>query len=250
MTEEEEKSLLKPNERIDDLQRNHLRIIQNPERFSFGLDAVLLAGYAQALPGERVLDLGTGTGIIPLLLSARTRAGHFTALEIQSESADMARRSVLLNGLQDRIAVLEGDVKEADALLAPASYDVVVANPPYMPAGRGQVNPLDSKAIARHELLCTFADIARVTERLLKPGGHFYLVHRTFRLPELMATLRERHLEPKRMRLVYPSLERGSDLVLLACVRGGRPELMVERPLVIWDSPGVYTREIRELYGF
>ena len=225
-------------------------IIQNPELFSFGMDAVLLSGYARAQSGDRVLDLGTGTGIIPILMSARTQAEHFIALEIQSGSADMARRSVRLNHLEDRIAVVEGDVREAGAYWASASYDVITSNPPYMPAGSGLVNPADAKAIARHEILCTFEDIAKAAQRLLKIGGHCYLVHRSFRLAQIMTCLQEYDLEPKRLRLVYPYVDRDPDLFLIDAVRGGRPGLAAEKPLIIWRRPGIYTDEIRELYGF
>lgn len=250
MTAEERTGLLKQNERIDDLQRSHLRIIQNPDRFPFGMDAVLLSGFARAGEGSLVMDLGTGTGIIPILMTAKTKASHYTALEIQHESADMARRSVLLNGLEDRIDIVEGDLREADVQFAPASYDVVTCNPPYMIRQHGLVNPGDARAIARHEILCSFGDVARVTEKLLRPGGHFYLVHRPFRLAEIMVTLCAHHLEPKRMRLVYPFADREPNMVLIECVRGARPRMTVEKPLVVYQAPGQYTEEIREIYGY
>lgn len=250
MSAEERTDLLKQNERIDDLQRSHLRIIQDPERFQFGMDAVLLSGFARAGEGSRVMDLGTGTGIIPILMTAKTKASHYTALEIQHESADMARRSVLLNGLEDRIDIVEGDLREADVQFAPASYDVVTCNPPYMIRQHGLVNPGDARAIARHEILCSFGDVARVTEKLLRPGGHFYLVHRPFRLAEIMVTLCAHHLEPKRMRLVYPFADREPNMVLIECIRGARPRMSVEKPLVVYQAPGEYTEEIREIYGY
>ena len=183
-------NLLKSGERIDDLQRNGLKIIQDPGRFCFGMDAVLLSGFASAgiRQGMRVLDLGTGTGIIPLLLSAKTQAESLCGLEIQADSADMARRSVAMNHLEDRISVIQGDIKEADKLFAAASFDVVTSNPPYMIGQHGLTNPEAPKAIARHEVLCTFEDIAAQTARLLAPGGSFYLVHRPFRLAELIVT--------------------------------------------------------------
>lgn len=236
-------------ERIDDLQRNGLKIIQNPERFCFGMDAVLLSGYVTDTAGQ-YLDLGTGNGIIPLLLSAKTRADHLTGLEIQDESADLAERSVKLNGLEEKIAIVRGDIKEADKLFAPSSFDVITSNPPYMIGAHGLTNPDAPKAIARHEVLCTFEDIARVTERLLKPGGHFYLVHRPFRLAELMVTLSNHHLEPKRMRLVHPFADREPNMVLLDCVRGARPRITVEKPLIIYKEPGVYADEIYDVYGY
>ena len=171
-------------ERIDDLQRNNLRIIQNEEKFCFGMDAVLLSGFAKVKPGERVLDMGTGTGIIPILLSAKTEAEHLTALEIQEESADMARRSVTLNNLQEKIRVVTGDIKEASNLFGKAVFDVVTSNPPYMNDQHGLKNPDLPKAIARHEVLCSLEDVVREASAVLKPNGRFYMVHRPFRLAE------------------------------------------------------------------
>ena len=249
-------ALCLPGEKIDDLQRSGLRIIQDPARFCFGMDAVLLTGFVQegiagrTLAREDLLDLGTGTGIIPILMSAKSDCRFLTGLEIQPDSADMAARSVKLNGLEDRVRIIQGDIKEADALFAPASFGVITCNPPYMIRSHGLQNPDSPKAIARHEVLCSFEDVARATERLLKPGGHFYLVHRPFRLAEIMTTLRDHGLEPKRMRLVYPYVDREPNMVLLDCVRGGRPRLTVERPLIVYKEPGVYTEEIYEVYGY
>ena len=280
---------LRPGERIDDLQRGRpapqeqtdilqktgagqendssppqcgLRIIQDPSRFCFGMDAVLLSAYVQMKKARRGLDLGTGNGIIPILLSDRTDCRHLTGLEIQSASADLAVRSVALNGLQDRISIVEGDMKEADRIFAAASFDFITCNPPYRTVGSGRVtgsspaaegskgNPedLDPRAIARHELLCTFDDVARAAARLLRPGGHFYLVHRPLRLPELITTLCGRGLEPKRMRLVYPYIDQAPNMVLLDCVRGGGPELRVEPPLIVYEKDGSYTPELMQIY--
>ncbi|MDO4285489.1 MAG: tRNA1(Val) (adenine(37)-N6)-methyltransferase [Eubacteriales bacterium] len=245
-----EEAFLRDGERLDDLQRNGFRIIQNPARFCFGMDAVLLSGYAAARAGAQVLDLGTGTGIIPILMAAKTQAAHLTGLEIQPESADMARRSVQLNGLGEKISIIEGDIREADTLFGAASFDVITSNPPYMTGGHGLTNPQEAKAIARHEVLCSFEDIARVTQRLLKTGGHFYLVHRPFRLAEIIASLCAHGLEPKRMRMVYPYADQEPNMVLLDCVRGARPRLRVEKPLIVYEKPGVYMPEIYEVYGY
>ncbi len=241
---------LRSGERLDDLQRNHLKIIQNPEKFCFGMDAVLLSGFAKVKPGEKVLDLGTGTGIIPLLLSAKTKAGHLTGLEIQPESADMARRSVALNGLEDRIDIVEGDIKEASALFGMAGFDVVTCNPPYMIGQHGLRNPDTPKAVARHEVLCTFEDVAREAARLLRPGGKFYLVHRPFRLAEIIGILLSHKLEPKRMKLVHPFLDKEPNMVLIEASRGGNSRMTVEPPLIVYEKPGVYTPEIYEIYGY
>lgn len=238
------------NERLDELQRNGYRIIQNPEKFCFGMDAVLLSGFVAAKEGDKVLDLGTGTGIIPILMEAKTQASHLTGLEVQKESADMARRSVALNHLEEKIDIVTGDIKEACALFAAASFDVVTCNPPYMIGQHGLVNPEGPKAIARHEILCTFDDVAKAAAKLLKPGGHFYLVHRPFRLAEIMTTLSEYKLEPKRMQLVYPYIDKEPNMVLLEAVRGGRPRMQIEKPLIVYREPGVYMPEIYDIYGY
>lgn len=242
--------MLKPNERVDDLQRNHYRIIQDPERFCFGMDAVLLSGFARAKEGDRVIDLGTGTGIIPILMEAKTEASSFVGLEIQPESADMASRSVLLNHLEEKIQIVTGDIKEAGSIFGAASFDVVTSNPPYMTEHHGLTNEKSPKAIARHELLCSLEDVISQASRLLKPGGNFFMVHRPFRLADIMVLLREYHLEPKRMRLVYPFADKEPNMVLLEANRGGRPRLTVEKPLVVYKQPGVYTDEIYDIYGY
>lgn len=242
--------LLKEQERIDELQRNGYKIIQNPEKFCFGMDAVLLSGFVRAKEGAQILDLGTGTGIIPLLLAAKTKAAHLSALEIQPESADMARRSVALNGLEKKIAIIEGDIKEADKLFGAASFDVITCNPPYMIGRHGLQNPDAPKAIARHEILCTLEDVIRVTARLLKPGGNFFMVHRPFRLAEIITLLVRYRLEPKRMQLVYPYVDKEPNMVLLEANRGGKSRMTVEKPLIVYESRGVYTREIYDIYGY
>lgn len=241
---------IKETERIDELQRNGYRIIQDPGRFCFGMDAVLLSGFAKAGKQDKVLDIGTGTGIIPILMEAKTEARDFTALEIQEESADMAARSVRLNGLEDRIRVVTGDIRKADQLFAPSYFDVITCNPPYMIAKHGLVNPEGPKAIARHEVTCTLEDVIGQAARLLKPGGSFYMVHRPFRLAEIISGLVARKLEPKRMQLVYPYVDKEPNMVLLQAVRGGKSRMEVEKPLILFDSPGVYTQQIREDYGF
>ncbi|MCM1551987.1 MAG: tRNA1(Val) (adenine(37)-N6)-methyltransferase [Butyrivibrio sp.] len=241
---------LKDNERIDDLQRNGYRIIQNPEKFCFGMDAVLLTGFAHAGQRDRLLDLGTGTGIIPILMQAKYQPAHLTGLEIQEESADMARRSVALNGLSDTIDIVTGDIREAGSQMKSASFDCITCNPPYMIDRHGLTNPEAPKAIARHEILCTLEDVVSAAARLLKPGGHFFMVHRPFRLAEIMTRLSQHGLEPKRMRLVYPYIDKEPNMVLLEAVRGGKPRMTVEKPLIIFESAGVYTEEIRRDYGF
>lgn len=242
--------VLKENERIDDLERNGYHIIQDTKRFCFGMDAVLLSGFARVKEGAHVLDLGTGTGIIPILLEAKTKAEHLTGLEIQEDSADMARRSVLLNGLEDKIDIVTGDIKEAESLFDAASFDVITCNPPYMIGKHGITNEGDAKAIARHEILCTLEDIVSRAAKLLKPGGNFFMVHRPFRLAEIMAVLQAYKLEPKRMQLVYPFVDKEPNMVLIEANRGGKPRLTVEKPLIVYKEPGVYMPDIYEIYGY
>lgn len=238
------------NERIDDLQINGRRIIQSPDRFCFGMDAVLLSGFAKVKKGESVLDLGTGTGILPILLDAKTEGGHFTGLEIQPESADMARRSVILNNRQDKIDIVTGDIKNALNIFGAASFDVIVTNPPYMNQNHGITNPESPKAIARHELLCSLEDVIRQTRSLLKVNGRMYMVHRPFRLPDIMELMNECGIEPKKMRFAHPYVDREPSMVLIEGVRGGNRRLTVEKPLVIYDGPGEYSEEIKRDYGF
>ncbi len=241
---------LKENERLDSLQRNGYQIIQNPEKFCFGMDAVLLSGFAKAKEGDRVLDMGTGTGIIPILMEAKTSAAQLIGLEIQPESADMARRSVACNHLEHKIQIVDGDIKEAAGIFGAASFDVVTCNPPYMIGQHGIQNPDAPKAIARHEILCTLEDVVSQAAKLLKPGGHFYMVHRPFRLAEIITLMTQYRLEPKRMQLVYPYVDKEPNMVLIEGVRGGRSRMTVEKPLIVYQEPGVYTPEIYDVYGY
>lgn len=242
--------LLLPGERLDELHRNGYYIIQNPDLFCFGMDAVLLSGFAAVKPGEQALDLGTGNGIIPILLEAKTEGEHFTGLEIQERNVDMACRSVALNHLEHKISVVQGDIKDASKLFGASSFHVVTSNPPYMTGHHGLTNPSEAKAIARHELLCTLEDVIREAAKLLPPKGRFYLVHRPFRLAEILCTMSQYGIEPKRMKLVYPFVDKEPNMVLLEGLRGGRPRMTVEKPLIVYERPGVYTREIYDIYGY
>lgn len=241
---------LKENERIDDLQRNGYGIIQNKTKFCFGMDAVLLSGFARVKPGEKVIDLGTGTGIIPLLLEAKYEGEHYTGLEIQKDMADMAARSVALNGLENKISIVEGDILKAGTIFGLAQFDVVTSNPPYMNDAHGLKNPDLPKAIARHEILCTLEDVVREASRLLRPGGRFYMVHRPHRLIEIITALTSYKLEPKRMKMVHPYVDKEANMVLIEAVRGGRSMMKVEAPVIVYKEPGVYTDEIYEIYGY
>ena len=245
-----DETFLREGERLDELNRNNLMIIQDPSRFCFGMDAVLLSGFAKVKKGERAIDLGTGNGIIPILLSAKTDGEHFTGLEIQPENVNIANRSVIYNHLEEKIDIVEGDIVNASERFGKSVFDVVTSNPPYMIGQHGLTNPDSAKAIARHEIKCTFEDVARETAALLKPGGRFYLVHRPFRLAEIMVTLVKYKLEPKKMKLVHPFVDKEPNMVLLECVRGGNPRMTVEAPLIVYREQGKYTDEIYDIYGY
>lgn len=241
---------LRENERIDELNRNGYRIIQHTQKFCFGMDAVLLSGFASVPAGGKVLDLGTGTGIIPILLEAKTKGSQFIGLEIQPEMAEMARRSVSLNHLEEKVSVVTGDIKEASKLFGGASFDVVTSNPPYMEDQHGLKNPEDTKAIARHEILCSLEDVIREASAVLKPGGHFYMVHRPRRLVDMITWMREYKIEPKRIKMVHPYVDQEANMVLIEGVRGGGRQMRVEKPLIIYREKGVYMPEIYDIYGY
>ncbi len=239
---------LKQGERLDDLQIKGYEIIQHPGKFCFGMDSSLLSSFVRVKHQDQVLDLGTGTGILPILLEAKTKGKHFTGLEIQEESADMARRSVLHNHLEEKIEIITGDIKEASAIFGHVSFDVVVTNPPYMIGQHGLKNETDAMTIARHETLCTLDDILRESAKLLPFKGRFYMVHRPFRLAEILSKMVAYKIEPKRMRLVYPYVDKEPNMVLIEGVRGGNSRMTVEKPLIVYEKDGSYTQEVLELY--
>lgn len=243
-----EAALIHPGERLDDLQRCGYQLIQDEKRFCFGIDAVLLASFAKMKKGEKALDLGTGTGVIPLLMHARHRDCRFTGLEIQRDSADMAARSVQYNHLEDQVKIVEGDIRKITEYFPRSSFDVVTGNPPYMAGTHGLKNPSEALAIARHEVCVTLEEFTAAAAMMLGDKGRFYMVHRPNRLAEIMRALSRYQLEPKRMRLVYPYVDREPNLVLIEAVRGGKAFMTVEKPLIVYEAPGVYTQEVKALY--
>lgn len=240
---------IREDERVDDLQRNHYQIIQKKKGFCFGMDAVLLSGFARVREKECMVDLGTGTGILPILLEAKTKGEHFTGLEIQEAVAEMAARSVRLNGLEERVKIVQGDIKEASRIFGRASFDVVTSNPPYMVNHHGLKNPNLGKAVSRHEILCTWEDVVRETSLLLKSGGRFYVVHRPRRLAEIICVLKKYGLEPKKMKMVHPFVDKDANMVLIEAVKCGNRQLQTLPPLIVYNRDGSYTDELLQMYN-
>ncbi|MCL2874672.1 MAG: methyltransferase [Defluviitaleaceae bacterium] len=214
-------------ERLDDLQLNGLKLIQNKKSFCFGIDTVLLSDFVKVKLGETALDLGTGTGVIPILLSAKTPGEKFHGLELQEESAELARRNVDMNKLSDKITITKGDIKNAESIYPLSSFDVICTNPPYMKAGAGIISDFTQKAIAKHEIFVSLYDIISKSAKLLKPQGRFYMIHRPERLTDIFRNLAEHRLEIKKIQFVYSDAEKEAMLVLLEAVRGGNASLKV-----------------------
>ena len=241
--------LLHENERIDDLQRGGLRLIAKRDSFRFGTDAVLLADFAKVKKGAKVADLGTGSGVLPFLIGARVPESVFDAIEIQCEMCDMARRSVLLNGWEERIKIHCMDMKDAPKMLGYEAFDAVVSNPPYGKIGEGMLPPNHSEAVARFEVECTLEDVVTAAFKLLKNGGSFFMVHQMRRLLEILDVTRAHHLAPKQLRCLYPKADSEGKLVLIECVKNSNCALRWLPPLIQYDENGEYTKEARRIYG-
>ena len=239
---------LKAEERIDDLQRNGLRIIQHPKAFRFGMDAVLLADFTRLRPREQVADMGTGTGILPLLLSQKEDSCTFEAFEIQPEMADMAQRSVLLNGLEERICVHAADMRRAWEITGREKMHAVVCNPPYGKQGSVLLNDADSVSLARHEQGCTSGDVASSCAAVLRNHGRLSIVFPAQRMLELCDALRSNRLEPKRIRMVCAHVDKPPYLVMVEAMKNARPHLLWMPPLVVYHADGTETEEIRRIY--
>lgn len=244
-------NFLKKGERIEDLGLKKLMIIQNPDFFCFGMDAVLLSWFvARRTRGAlHMIDLGTGTGIIPLLLYGKTTAASITGLEIQAPLVEMARRSMALNGLTAQIKIIEGDIKDPGSEILPNYYDVVVSNPPYMRAKAGLKNNCETKTVSRHEVLCNIEDILIFSKRMLKDRGRLFLVHRPERLGDIISLMRTYKIEVKHLQFVYPSIKKEANLVLIEARKSGNPGLKTDAPLIVYNEDGQYTREIYDIYG-
>lgn len=238
---------LNPGERLDDLQIKDLKIIQHEAEFCFSLDAVLLAHFATLKPGMSVVDLGTGTGVISLLLVARG-AGRITGIELNETMADMAARSVRLNGLDRQIQIRQGDFRKLKGMLPAGEAGMVISNPPYRPLGGGFLNPRDNVAMARHEVTANLQDVVAAARYLVKFRGRFAMVHLPERMAEILKTMSNAGIEPKRLQLVYPAVKRKPTMLLVEGVRGANPGLDVLPPLVVYNSDGSYSEEILEYY--
>lgn len=238
------------NERIDDLELNNLKIIQNEKGFCFGIDSILLSDYAKNIKaGSKVIDIGTGTGIIGILLCSKSKLKSITGIEIQKDVAAMARRSIRLNNLEEKFDVLNINIKDVFEYIDPNTIDCIVTNPPYMKLNSGAQNIEPQKLISRHEIECNLEDIVKISYKLLKSKAEFYMVHRAERLVDIMYTLRKNKLEPKQIRFVHSKLNREPNLVLIKCVKDGGNALKIDKPLIIYNDDGTYTDEIYEIYN-
>lgn len=240
--------MIHEDERLDELHRKGYKIIQNPNRFCFGMDAVLLSAFARIRENEKVLDIGTGTGIIPILMEARFGGENYTGIEIQDEVAEMAQRSVKYNNLEDKITIDNADVKNALKMYGTGHFDVITTNPPYMTVDKGMVNPNDTKALSRHELSITLEEIVRISSQILKNKGRFYMIHRPARLVEIMNVMRKHNLEIKRLRMVHPYMNKEANMVLIEAVHDGKAFMKVESPLIVYNEDGKYTDEVMDIY--
>jgi len=236
-------------ERLEDLQCGGMKLIQNPRYFRFGVDAVLLANFCRLKAGELAVDLGTGTGVIPLLLCAKTRAKHIVGLEIQKDCADMAARSVFINGAADRVSIVKGDIKDVCELFSANAAHVVISNPPYIKEGAGKINESEQIAVARHEILCNLDDIMKAAAWLIKPKGRFYMVHRPQRLADIIYAARANGMEPKQIRHVCAYDRKPPVLILMEFIEGGAAYLKTLAPLVLYEADGGYSAEMRRIYG-
>lgn len=236
-------------ERIDDLQIKDKKIIQNPKFFCFGIDAVLIANFAKVKKNDNVVDIGTGNGIISLILAAKKNPNSIRAIEIQEHMANMAKRNVILNDFEQIIKVDNIDLKEASIFYGKDIFDVVVTNPPYSNKGCGKQNIEDAKTIARHEVKCNLEDVIKTSFDILKHRGKFFMVHRPDRIVDILYFMREYNIEPKYLRFVHPSIDKRPSMVLIEGSKCGGKELKVLEPLYVYDQNGNYTQEIKNIYG-
>lgn len=241
---------LKENERIDDLEYKDLKIIQNKDGFCFGIDAVLLSDFARNIKkNSKVIDLGTGTGIISILLCGKTELKEIIGVEVQKEVYDMACRSAKLNNLEDRFKVINANILNLDNILENNSFDVIVTNPPYKKQNTGVINEDEKKLISRHEILADLEDFIRVSSRLLKYRGEFYMIHRPERLADIFCLMRNYKIEPKEVRLIFSNNNSAPKMVMIKGVKNGGEYLKFRENLYIYTDEGTYTDEILKIYN-
>lgn len=243
---------IKENERIDDLQYKDLKIIQETDGFCFGIDSILLSDFAKNIKkNSKVADLGTGTGIIGLLLCKKTNLAEMTGIEIQKDVANMAERSIKLNNLEEKFRIINSNINEifSKKLLEKNVFDVVVMNPPYKEVGTGEINENEKKLISRHEIKANLSDFIKTASGLLKDKGELYIVHKPERMPDIIQKLRENKIEPKELRVVYSNKNSEASLILIKAVKGGKKFLKIDRPLYIYNESGKYSDEIKQIYN-
>lgn len=238
------------NERIDDLEYKGLKIIQNKDGFCFGIDSILLSDFASEIKKEgKVIDLGTGTGIIGIMLCAKTELSKMIGVEVQKEVYDMAKRSIKLNNLQDKFEIINDNIKNLENILEIGTFDAVVTNPPYKKIGTGLINENEKKLISRHEITANLEDFIKMSAKLLKDKGNFYMVHRPDRLVDIIELLRKYKLEPKKIRFVEPSIGKEANLLLIKATKNAKPFLKIEKTLYVYKENGEYTEEILKIYN-
>ena len=237
-----------PDETLDRLLSKTLKIIQKRKGYRYSIDAILLAHFCRLRRGDHVIDLGTGHAVVPLLLARRGLASRIVGVEIQATLMDIARRNVAINNMEEKITLMHRDVRDLSGSLDGASFDVAITNPPYRPVQTGRLNPDPQKAVARHEIHGSLQDMVRVAAFLLRPKGRFYLVYPASRTVDMVLTLRESELEPKRMQVVHSRSGDRAKLILAEAIKGGRRELTILNPLFVYDQAGRYTKEMKEIY--
>lgn len=241
---------LKNNERIDDLELNGLKIIQDTTGFCFGIDSILLSDFAREIPkNSKILDLGTGTGIIGILLTAKLNNPKIIGIEIQEEVAEMANRSVLLNNLEDKLQIVNEDINKIQKLYGKEKFNAVVTNPPYKPMGTGLINENNKKLLSRHEITATLEEFIKVASEQLKDKGSLYMVNKTERLADIIEYGRKYKLEPKKIKFVHPYINKAPNIVLIKLIKNANKFLKIEDPIYIYDENGKYTHQILKIYG-
>ncbi|AJD27232.1 tRNA1(Val) (adenine(37)-N6)-methyltransferase [Clostridium botulinum] len=241
--------IIKEDETLDDLQLKGIHVIQKKQAFRFGIDAVLLANFPTIKNGAKVVDLCSGTGIIPFILAGKTNASNIIGIEIQKEIADMANRSIKYNNLQKKVRFIEGDLKNLKLLKDIEKVDVVTVNPPYKTQGTGIININDKNAISRHEICCTLDDVVKAAKVLLRDKGKLYMIHRPDRIVDIMNVMRKYYIEPKLIRTIHPAVDKPPSMILIEGQKNGGKFLKWDRPLYIYDENNKYTNEVKRIYG-